>query len=186
MRLVLASASARRRELLEAAGLTFVVDPQAVDESRLAGEAPEGYALRVSRDKVQAGRAKHPHDAVLGADTVVVIDGLVMGKPASDEDAAGMLRRLSGRTHEVFTAVALAWPGRERTALERTEVRFISLDETDIRHYVATGEPRDKAGAYAIQGAGGRFVARVEGSYSNVVGLPVATVLQLLREAGIG
>jgi septum formation protein len=185
MLLVLASASARRRELLEAAGLTFVVDPMAVDETRRAGEAPEEYALRVARDKVHAARTRHPHDTVLGADTIVLIDGAVLGKPAGEDEAVSMLLRLSGRTHEVLTGVAVAWPGQERSAVERTRVRFTWLSDAEIRAYVATGEPMDKAGAYAIQGLAAKFVADIEGSYSNVVGLPVATVLQMLREAGI-
>src|SRR5512147_2255827 len=148
MRLVLASASARRRELLEAAGLTFVVDPMAVDERRAPGEAPAEYALRVARDKLHAGRAKYPHDAVLGADTIVVIGDAVLGKPATETEAMSMLTRLSGRAHDVITAVAVGWPGEERTAIETTRVWFTSLSEAQIRAYVATGEPMDKAGAY--------------------------------------
>jgi septum formation protein len=186
MRLVLASASARRRELLEAAGVAFVVDPAAVDETRLPDEAPEEYALRVARDKVHAGRARHPHDAVLGADTIVLIDGAVLGKPATPAEAVAMLKRLSGRSHDVITGVVVAWPGHERSVVERTRVRFASLSDADVQDYVATGEPMDKAGAYAIQGLAGRFVTSIEGSYSNVVGLPVAAVLQMLRDTGIG
>ena len=184
MRLILASASARRRELLEAAGVLFHADPVAADETRMPGEPPEVYVARVARAKVHAGRLRHPADVVLGADTVVVVDNAVLGKPASDEEAAAMLARLSGREHEVLTGVSVAWPGHERTAVERTRVWFAPLGDEEIRRYVATGEPTDKAGAYAIQGLASKFVVRIEGSYSNVVGLPVATVLQFLRETG--
>jgi septum formation protein len=185
MRLILASASARRRELLEAAGVIFHTDAVAADERRLPDEAADAYVMRVARAKVHAGRVRHPADVVLGADTAVVVDAAVLGKPATDDEAAAMLRCLSGRAHEVLTGVAVGWPGQERVAIERTRVWFAPLSDDEIRVYVQTGEPRDKAGAYAIQGLASRFVARIEGSYSNVVGLPVAMVLQLLRETGL-
>jgi septum formation protein len=185
MHLVLASASVRRRDLLAAAGVAFTADPAAVDERLRPDEAPSEYAMRVARDKVHVGSARHPADAVLGADTVVVVDGDVLGKPADGTDAAGMLRRLSGRAHTVLTAVVLAWPGQAREGVEETRVWFDALSEAQIGDYVATGEPMDKAGAYGIQGGASRFVTRIEGSYSNVVGLPMALVLQMLGEAGL-
>jgi septum formation protein len=182
MRLILASASARRRELLAAAGVAFEVDPVAADERGRPGEAPNAYAARVARDKMHTGRLRHPADVVLAADTIVVVDGVALGKPAHADEAVAMLTRLSGRSHDVLTAVALAWPGHERAVVERTKVWFTALADDVIARYVATGEPMDKAGAYAIQGQAGSFVSRIEGSYSNVVGLPVATVLQLLQQ----
>ena len=186
MRLILASASARRRELLETAGIPFVVDAANVDERVHAGESPEAYAGRVAMAKADWGRARHASEVVLGADTIVVIDGAILGKPASDADAVSMLTRLSGRDHEVLTAVAFAWPtAQSRVHLERTRVWFTTMTPAEVDWYVKTGEPADKAGAYAIQGLGSRFVRRIDGSYSSVVGLPVATVLQFLREIGV-
>lgn len=187
MPLILASASPRRRELLAAAGLAFVVEPVEVDERALPEESPREYVERVARLKATAGaaRASSAGSAVLGADTTVVVDGDVMGKPIDDRDAMKMLRRLAGRSHEVLTGVALSWEGVVRSAVACTEVWFTSLDEDDMDWYVRSGEPRDKAGAYAIQGLASRFVTRIDGSYSNVVGLPVAIVLQLLAQAGL-
>ena len=186
MSLVLASASARRRDLLAAAGIGFIVDPANADERPRPGEAPRDYALRVAKDKVRLTRPRHPAAAVLAADTIVVVDGDILGKPASPDEARRMLARLSGRAHEVVTAVALAWPGGERAFLETTEVRFHAIETSAIEHYVATGEPLDKAGAYAIQGGASAFVAAISGSHSNVVGLPVEATMALLREAGVG
>lgn len=186
MDLVLASASARRRELLEAAGVRFRVAPADVDERQRPGEAPREYALRVARDKVHTARRAHPHAAVLGADTIVVIDSRILGKPANAQEAIDTLTRLSDRTHDVMTAVALAWPGGDRTLVESTQVRFRAIGHDEIAQYVATGEPMDKAGAYAIQGLASAFVAALSGSYSNVVGLPLDPVLRLLAEAGAG
>ena len=185
MRLVLASASPRRRELLAAAGLPFVVDPAEIDEGRQPGEAPDKYARRVAVDKAHAVSQRHPADIVLGADTVVVVDDVLLGKPATADEAAGMLARLSGRAHDVLTGVAVRWPGGSRSAVETTRVWFAGLDPDEIRWYAASGEPMDKAGGYAIQGLASRFVTRIEGSYSNVVGLPVAAVLQILKENGL-
>jgi septum formation protein len=184
--LVLASASPRRRELLASAGIAFDVEPVDVDERREPGEAPEAYVERVARLKAGGGARRHPARAVLGADTVVVVDGEVLGKPASAADAARMLRRLSGRAHAVLTGVALAWQGRITSRVERTDVVMSPISEDDLAWYVASGEPLDKAGAYAIQGLASRFVTRIEGSYSNVVGLPVATVVELLTTWGGG
>ena len=185
MRLYLASASARRRELLAAAGIAFLVDPVDVNEYRWESEPAEAYVTRVALAKAERGRTRHPADAVLGADTIVLVDGDVLGKPATDADAVAMLARLSGRDHEVLTAASLLWPGGSQSILERTRVWFTALTPDDIRRYVATGESRDKAGAYAIQGLASRFVPRIDGSYSNVVGLPLHAVWQLLRSAGL-
>jgi septum formation protein len=169
-RIVLASASPRRAELLAAAGVMFEVKPAEVDERPLDGEAPGDYAIRVAAD------------IVLAADTVVVVDGLILGKPADDGDAARMLRLLSGRTHSVLTGVVVRRGPREASAIESTAVTFSPLSETDIAWYVASAESRDKAGAYAVQGLASRFVSRIDGSYSNVVGLPVALVCRMLAE----
>ncbi|HXX00154.1 MAG TPA: Maf family protein [Candidatus Acidoferrales bacterium] len=189
--LVLASASPRRQELLRSAGIPFSVEPANVDETPFAGESPRDCAERLAREKALAVFAARPHDRVLGADTVVAVDETILGKPVDGEDAARMLRLLSGRVHRVITGVCLveAGPGRQgsggshiTTASETTLVTMNELSEEDIRGYVATGEPMDKAGAYAIQGMAARFIPRIEGDYSNVVGLPVALVLRILRE----
>ena len=186
--LLLASASPRRAELLRAAGFDFEVRAADVDESRRPGETPDAYVRRVAESKVQAITRGAPDAAILGADTAVVIDGSVLGKPAGAFDAARMLRLLSGRTHEVLTGVCLstapAGAGR-LTRVARTLVEFAPLSQREIDWYVGSGEPIDKAGAYAIQGLASRFVTRIEGSHSNVVGLPVALVYDLCIEAGL-
>jgi septum formation protein len=183
--LVLASQSPRRRELLEQLGLALEVRPAHADETVLPGEAPRAYVLRVAREKARAVDGP----LVLGADTAVVLHGEVLGKPAGAEDARRMLRALSGTVHEVLTAVCVrrAGPalGIELDAVVSTRVRFAALSPAEIDWYVATGEPLDKAGAYAIQGAGGAFVLGVDGSVSNVVGLPLAETADLLRRAGL-
>jgi septum formation protein len=186
MRLILASGSPRRLELLRAAGLACVVSPADVDETPIAGEEPAVYVERLARAKAQAGLARYPDDAVLGADTTVVIDRRILGKPSTQEEAEDMLRRLSGRQHLVLTGVAIAVAGAQLASVERTTVWMSSLTDDDIAWYVGSGEPLDRAGAYAIQGLASRFIPRIDGSYSNVVGLPVAAVLQLLKEAGLG
>jgi septum formation protein len=176
---ILASTSPRRADLLTAAGVSFEIRAVEVDEQPLEGEAPTDYVLRVALDKARTCRA--PVGAVvLAADTVVVVDGRILGKPDDDADAARMLRWLSGRAHEVLTGVVVRRGEREATAVESTVVSFAPLDEADIAWYVASGEPRDKAGAYGVQGLASRFVARIDGSYSNVVGLPVARVCSML------
>jgi septum formation protein len=184
MRLVLASASPRRRALIAAAGWACMVDPVEVDERRQTAEDPEAYVLRLARTKAEAGLLRHPEAVVLGADTCVVVDGDVLGKPADDREAASMLARLSGRAHQVLTGVALASAPGVLTRLASTRVWMHPLGPDEIAWYVGSGEPMDKAGAYAIQGLASRFIARIEGSYANVVGLPVADLLQLLRDAG--
>ena len=183
-RLVLASQSPRRRELLGQLGLALEVRPAHADESVSPGEAPRDYVLRVAREKARAV----PGELVLAADTAVVLGDEVLGKPEGPEDARRMLRALSGTAHEVLTAVVLRRvsppPALELDAVVATRVRFAPLSPAEIDWYVATGEPLDKAGAYAIQGAGGAFVLAVEGSVSNVVGLPLAETAALLRGAG--
>lgn len=181
--LVLASASPRRSELLRNAGIPFQVEPAHVPEVPLAQETPLAYAQRLARDKAYAVFRRRPKDVVLGADTVVVVDEHLLEKPANAEDAARMLRLLSGRSHQVTTGVCVLAAGFERTEAEITEVRFSSLSEEEIAYYVATGEPMDKAGAYGIQGLASRWIGKIEGCYFNVVGLPVERVYRMLRAA---
>ena len=178
--LVLASRSPRRSELLRAAGIPFVVQPADVDETPLAGEDGAACAQRIAEMKARAIRAA-PGDVVLGADTVVVIDGELLGKPADAADAGRMLRLLSGRCHEVITGICLRRGDEIALDSSITRVWFASLSAGEIRDYVASGEPMDKAGAYAIQGIASKFIERVEGSYANVVGLPVALVYRRLQ-----
>ncbi len=220
MRLILASASPRRAELLRAAGYTFDVVVADVDESIRPGESPSAYVRRLAAEKSAAviaalkGRATlSPHvgtdplshvgagpllhvgadprvgpggqpadTVVLGADTAVVVDGEILGKPSDDRDGANMLRRLSGKTHQVLTGVSLRHGAYEVGRVETTDVVFRALSDEDVAWYVASGEGRDKAGGYAIQGLASRFIQRIDGSYSNVVGLPVACVADLLPE----
>jgi len=180
--LVLASASPRRRELLASAGVLFVVRPSAIDETPDAGEEPLPYVRRMAREKALAVEADES-ETVLAADTVVALDGRVLGKPADVGDALATLRVLSGRTHRVHTAVALRTGGRVLARVTTTRVTFRTLKEDELARYVATGEPFDKAGGYGIQGHGGALVERVVGSYTNVVGLPLAETLALLARA---
>jgi septum formation protein len=202
--LILASASPRRQDLLRSSGILFHAQPADIDETPLAGESPRGYAERLAREKALAIFRSRPQDFVLGADTIVVIDDKILGKPRDVDDAMRMLRFLSGRTHAVITGVCLAGPGAsarspvagknreriarptdwEKTTSETTLVTMCEVSEEEIREYVATGEPMDKAGAYAIQGMASRWIPKIEGDYSNVVGLPVAMVYAMLRERG--
>src|SRR5271166_5238674 len=189
--IVLASASPRRQELLRSAGIAFAVQAADVDETPLAGESARECAERLAREKALAVWRGRPNDVVLGADTVVVVDGMILGKPVDADDAVRMLRMLSGRVHEVITGVAVvgcqlpvASKNAVATASETTLVTMCEVSEAEIRDYVATGEPMDKAGAYAIQGIASRWIPRIEGDYSNVVGLPVALVYRMLRSAG--
>ncbi len=184
-RLVLASQSPRRRELLQQLGLAFEVRPANTDEAVLAGAPARDYVLRVAREKARAVEG----EVVLAADTAVVLAGEVLGKPADADDARRMLRALSGSRHEVLTGVcvrrAAPGPGVELDVIVSTEVVFAALSARAVDWYVATGEPLDKAGAYAIQGAGGAFVAEIRGSVSNVVGLPLVETAALLARAGL-
>ncbi len=179
--LVLASASPRRQELLRNAGIEFVVQPADVDETPLAGESARTCAERLARAKALAVSRTRPEDLVLGADTIVVVDGAILGKPSNADEAVRMLRLLSGRTHEVITGVCVTGPRGEDVASETTVVSVSEISDEEIGAYVATGEPMDKAGAYAIQGRASRWIPRIEGDYSNVVGLPVALVWGMLR-----
>ena len=185
--LILASASPRRQELLRSAGFAFRVQASDVPEMELSGETPSECAVRLAREKALAVGQRFPNDVVLGADTIVVVDGAMLGKPANEVDAARMLRLLSGRTHEVITGVCVlaATDGGKRelrTASERTVVTMARFSEREIADYVATGEPMDKAGGYAIQGIASRWIPRIEGDYTNVVGLPIALVSKVLQE----
>ncbi len=177
--LVLASQSPRRAELLRAAGFTFEVRPADVDERLAAGEAPDVAVRRLAEDKARAVEAT-PEAIVLAADTLVVLDGVPLGKPADDAEAADMLRRLAGRSHEVVTGIALRQGTHLVADVATTRVWMSPLSDADIAWYVASGEPRDKAGAYAIQGLASRFIPRIDGSYTNVVGLPVELVVRRL------
>lgn len=185
MRLVLASASPRRADLLRAAGFDFETQPVEVDEVPRVAEPPHQYVVRLAREKAESVARARPDAVVVGADTAVVIDESILGKPDDPEEAAWMLTRLSGRTHEVLTGICVCCNGSTRAAVETTRVRFRPLSPEEIQAYASTKEPYDKAGAYAIQGAASRFVEAIEGSHSNVVGLPVARLTELLRECGL-
>ncbi len=185
--LILASASPRRRELLSEAGIPFEIIPAQVDETPVEGETPLEYASRVAREKATVISLLHPDKWVLGADTVVIVDNMILGKPYTQEEAIGMLRLLSGRQHEVLTAVALVCSTLDSPTMEVAEfhvasqVIFRDLNEKEIQDYVETNEPMDKAGAYAIQGGAAGFVERYVGSWSNIVGLPMEELLVHLR-----
>ena len=184
-RIVLASGSPRRRQLLGLIGLAHRVQPAGIDEKRRPGEEPSAFAMRAASEKAQAVASEEPELPVLGADTVVELAGEVLGKPTSMADAASMLRRLSARTHRVHTGMAIAHRGRVAALVDTASVRFQLLTEAIIEWYVATGEPMDKAGAYAVQGAGGLLVAGVDGSPQTVVGLPVHRLPELYRAHGL-
>ena len=193
-RIYLASASPRRRELLKQVGVHFealllrVQHPRCdVNEAPLAGERPEDYVVRVARAKAEAGcmhlhERKLPRFPVLAADTAVTVDGDIIGKPSGREDAEAILQRLSGKTHQVMTGIAVALEGRIESTLSISYVEFRKLEPEEIRRYVATGEPHDKAGAYAIQGRAAVFITCIEGSYSGVMGLPLFETAQLLQK----
>ena len=177
--IILASASPRRVALLREAGLAFDQRPANVDESVLPGESPKAYVIRLAEEKAKA--SWKPGCQSLGADTIVTLGGAVLGKPRDEAEAVRMLHRLSGRSHEVLTGVAVYDGIRCERLCERTEVEFRDLTGSEIESYVATGEPLDKAGSYAIQGGAAPFVRKMSGSYSNVVGLPIKPVLRMLR-----
>lgn len=184
----LASGSPRRRELLAQIGVRFAVVTADTDEDCLPGEHPGDYVLRLALEKARAVRAALPrtdHRPVLGADTAVVIGEQILGKPEDQEQALAMMRLLSGRTHRVLTAVALVGPDGERTDLSETRVTFRTLDEEEVLRYWRSGEPRDKAGGYGIQGLGALFVSGLNGSYSGVMGLPLFETGRLLAQVGI-
>lgn len=190
MPIVLASASPRRQELLKSAGISFVVRPANIEEVQHDGEGAAYFAERMARDKARAIHASNPESVALGADTIVVARDQVLGKPTDPADAVRMLRLLSNRQHFVITGVCLIGTDSqgkdfEDIRSEKTAVHFATLTDAEIRDYVATGEPMDKAGAYAIQGRAARWISKVEGDYNNVVGLPVDLVLRMLREHGV-
>jgi len=184
--LILASASPRRQELLRNAGIDFEVQAADIPEVPLPGEFPRDRAERLAREKALAVARQRPDEVVLGADTIVICEGEILGKPRDEADAARMLRLLSGRTHQVTTGVCLVKAGFEDTRSETTLVTMQALRDAEIAAYVATAEPMDKAGAYAIQGMASRWISRIEGDYFNVVGLPVFLVYRMLREDGMG
>ena len=179
--IVLASQSPRRSEILRQAGIPFVARPANVDETARPGESPEDYVKRVARDKAMAAGAA-PGELVLGADTVVVIDGVILGKPTNSADALRMLGLLAGREHHVLTGICLRRGDEILIDSARTRVWFKPMTPEEIAGYVATGEPMDKAGAYAIQELASKFIERIEGSYTNVVGLPIELLQRVLRK----
>jgi septum formation protein len=189
--LILASSSPRRQELLREIGISFQVHAANINEDQIAGETPIAYALRLAQEKAQAVAAHYPQSYVLGADTIVVVDDEILGKPRDRRDAARMLRLLSGRGHEVITAVTLVTPCTvapgtlAETRASTTKVYFREIAEDEIQRYVAGGEPMDKAGAYAIQGGASRWADRIEGEFSNVVGLPLSLVTDMFITAGL-
>jgi septum formation protein len=185
LRVVLASSSPRRRELLTLIGIPHEVAPADIDERYLAGETPLQHAERLAREKGAVVAARDPGALVVSADTIVVIDGDVLGKPRDPADAARMLRRLSDRTHEVYTGVAVSRHGRIESGVEAVDVRFRALGDDEIAAYVATGEPMDKAGAYGIQGLGATIVERIDGDYFAVMGLALGRLVRLMRRVGV-
>jgi septum formation protein len=182
--LILASSSPRRAEILAALGIPFEISPADIPEILVPGETGSEAAARLAREKAAAAAVRHAGEWILAADTLVLVDSVVLGKPADDRDAREMLRLLSGREHRVVTAVHLRKGFADGTGeIEESRVRIAPMTDEEVRWYVETGEPRDKAGAYAVQGLGARFVEGVDGSFSNVMGLPARTVYRLLREA---
>ncbi|MEP7086080.1 MAG: Maf family protein [Gemmatimonadota bacterium] len=184
-RVILASSSPRRRELLDLVGIAHEVIPADIDETYRDGEEAAPHALRLAREKGATIAALHPEAVVISADTIVVVDGLVLGKPRDEADAARMLSMLAGRTHVVLTAVAVSYGGKMHADVESVRVTFRSLDKERIGAYVATGEPMDKAGSYGIQGFGATLIERVDGDYFAVMGLPLARMVDLLQEIGV-
>ncbi len=183
--LILASASPRRRELLRQIGVAHAVEPADIDETRRAGEAPVAYVRRLAEAKAQAVAQRRPGTTVLAADTTVALDDEVLNKPRDRAEAERMLRALSGRVHEVHTGVAVAGPDGAAALVEATAVTFTAIPEEELAAYLATGDSLDKAGAYGIQGYAARWISRVEGDFFNVVGLPLAATVGLLRQQGI-
>ncbi len=181
---ILASASPRRRELLTLIGIPHRVRPADIDETVPPGEAPEAHALRLAVEKAAVIAAEFPHDLVIAADTIVVLDGEILGKPKGDDEARSMLARLSGRTHTVVTGMACSLDGRTASGVETVQVAFRDLSAEDIALYVETREPMDKAGAYGIQGYGATIVRRIEGDYFAVMGLSLVRLVSLMNQVG--
>ena len=185
MRVILASQSPRRRELLTLVGITHEVQPADIDETPWPDEAPIPHTERLATAKAQVIASRNPEALVIAADTIVVIDGAILGKPGNEADAHAMLRRLSGRTHEVCTAMAVAIGDQVQSEVVRVQVRFRALDDDTIARYVQTGEPMDKAGAYGIQGYGATIVEHIEGDYFAVMGLSLVTVVRLAEQMDV-
>jgi len=185
VRVILASQSPRRRELLTLIGIAHEVSPADIDESVLTDESPLPHCERLARSKAETLAAVHPEALVIGSDTIVVVDGDILGKPIDRAQAATMLARLSGRTHTVFTSVAVTWRGVTLSGVESVTVTFRPLDSARIEAYINTGEPMDKAGAYGIQGYGATNVERIDGDYFAVMGLPLGRMVGLLRDHGL-
>lgn len=185
MEIILCSGSPRRKSLLESIGIKFTVYKPNVDESREDNEPPEKYTMRLARSKCEEGMRKYPDDVIISADTIVVIDREILGKPSDREDALRMLRKLSGRVHEVITAVAICVSGKIIVKAVHTLVKFRALSEREISAYVETGECDDKAGAYAVQGLGSLMIEGINGDYYNVVGLPLCTLGEMMRAEGL-
>lgn len=185
-KLVLASASPRRQELLEMLGIDLIIEPSGIDESYRPGESARDHALRLSLEKARDAAGKYPGLWVLGADTIVVVDSEVLGKPQGREDARQMLLKLSGREHVVITAFALVFrqTGAEYSQAVESRVTFNTLAEDELQWYLDTGEPYDKAGAYAVQGRAAAFIKEICGSHTNVIGLPLSEVVEALRKTG--
>lgn len=185
MELILASQSPRRQELLKLIGLRYRIVVSDVEESVPKGATPGELVEHLAWEKAHAVHSAHAADCVIGADTIVYIDGRIIGKPADDTDAARILGTLQGRTHTVYTGVAVLSPSGEDIRHAETKVTFARMTQAEIDWYIGTGEPRDKAGAYGIQGPGGMFVERIEGNYFNVIGMPLPLLYRMLRSAGI-
>ena len=181
---ILASSSPRRKELLKKLCENFVVDVCEVEEMQVA-DTPRGLAMKNAKLKAEAVAKKHPQDIVIGADTIVTLNGEIFGKPKGESSAFDMLKRLSGKKHEVITGLALAVAGKTFTAFEVTEVFFGRMTDTEIKNYVATGEPLDKSGSYALQGGAAKFIEKINGDWSNVVGLPLYRLRILAETAGV-
>jgi septum formation protein len=180
-RLILASASPRRRQLLTQIGIRFDVHAADIDETRHPNEGPAAYVQRLALSKAVAVHALHPDDTILGADTTVVVDNHILEKPTDRADAERMLRMLAGGTHQVLTAIAVVTSSEQRTHVEATNVFFAEIPQAELDHYIASGDPFDKAGAYGIQGYAARWITRVEGDFFNVMGLPLAATVRLLN-----
>jgi septum formation protein len=181
LRFVLASASPRRRELLDLVGIQHTVDPADIDESMHAGEVPAAHVERLAREKASKVAARHPDAFVIAADTVVVLDGRVMGKPRTEDEAYAMLSDLSGATHTVLTGMACTFNGKLESSVDDVSVTFRSLSGDEVREYIATGEPMDKAGSYGIQGYGATIVRRIDGDYFAVMGLSLVRLVELMQ-----
>ena len=181
-KIVLASGSPRRSEIMNSVGWPFTKDVPDIDESERDGESPENYVCRLAREKAQAVAGSHPGEIVLAADTTVVIDGKIIGKPADEEHAREMIQMLSGNWHEVLTGVAVARNGNAEVGMQRTRVKFARMNEKEIEYLVSEGDPLDKAGAYAVQAQAALFIEAIDGDYWNVVGLPISLVYEMVKK----